>query len=104
LLFTNKKVYVSTTSFVEAPVATSMPFLSVIPRVGQITGILVLFLNIILPGVGSILAGLCGGSLGCVVAGLLQMLLAPFIIGWVWSIVWGVKIWEYSHHTAVIVI
>jgi hypothetical protein len=74
-------------------------FLSAIPKVGRTIGMLVLVLNIILPGIGSILAGIIGGrssDMGCVVAGVLQLLTAVFIVGWIWSIWWGVQIYQKS--------
>eukprot|EP00301_Raphidiophrys_heterophryoidea_P014510 c22933_g1_i1.p1 GENE.c22933_g1_i1~~c22933_g1_i1.p1 ORF type:complete len:105 (+),score=22.22 c22933_g1_i1:1-315(+) len=65
-----------------------------IPKVSKTMGIVVLILNIILPGIGSIIAGLMGNSRdrGCALAGVFQLLTAFFIVGWIWSIVWGIKI------------
>eukprot|EP00300_Choanocystis_sp_HF-7_P017656 c19789_g1_i4.p1 GENE.c19789_g1_i4~~c19789_g1_i4.p1 ORF type:complete len:108 (-),score=16.20 c19789_g1_i4:389-679(-) len=73
-------------------------YLSRIPKVSKTMGIFILILNIVLPGVGSMIAGLLGGKkdMGCFWAGLLQLLLAVFIIGWIWSIFWGVKIYTKS--------
>ncbi|XP_069142048.1 proline-rich proteoglycan 2-like [Argopecten irradians] len=74
-------------------------------------------LNFILPGLGTIVAGLCvcccsrnedmGGGEQCgsctlsILIGLLQLILTALVIGWVWSCVWGVMMigmsTEYYH-------
>ena len=57
-----------------------------------------LFLNIFLPGIGTIFNQLfcCGYSGGCslygVFIGLLQLICSAFLVGWIWSIWWGVEI------------
>mmetsp|Transcript_9548 Transcript_9548/g.10559 ORF Transcript_9548/g.10559 Transcript_9548/m.10559 type:complete len:86 (+) Transcript_9548:42-299(+) len=54
---------------------------------------IILILNIVLPGVGTMVAGCiykCHRK--SIIIGLLQLLLFPFIIGWVWSVIWGVLI------------
>ena len=55
-------------------------------------GCVILLLNIFFPGVGTMLSACCGGA-GCVTeqvfVGILQLLLAATLIGWIWSIWWG---------------
>ncbi len=61
--------------------------------------IVLLILNILLPGIGTIANGCMGSSIsGCqIVIGLLQMCLSPvLLIGWFWSIWWGVIIYQRS--------
>ncbi|OWF55708.1 proline-rich proteoglycan 2-like [Mizuhopecten yessoensis] len=74
-------------------------------------------LNFVVPGLGTIVAGICvcccsrnedmGGGEQCgsctlsILLGLLQLILTALIIGWVWSCVWGVMMIgmssEYYH-------
>ncbi|CAN0016145.1 unnamed protein product, partial [Laminaria digitata] len=42
-------------------------------------------------GVGTIIAGFFTCDLKTVIIGALQLVTAPFLVGWVWSILWG---WE----------
>lgn len=60
--------------------------------------IVLLLLNIFFPGLGTILnscMGLKFNATTCIV-GILQMLTAYILIGWVWAIWWGVIIMEKS--------
>ena len=58
--------------------------------------ILLLLLNIFIPGLGTIVNSFFGGKCRATtfIVGLLQLLLASFILGWIWSIWWGVLIYE----------
>ena len=51
-------------------------------------------LNVFLPGVGTIIASLfakpCSKSQAWI--GLCQLLMSTFIIGWIWSVIWGLMI------------
>ena len=62
---------------------------------------ILLILNIFIPGLGTAINGF-SGTVNCtlLVAGLLQFILAPVIIGWVWSIYFGCVILSKSksHH------
>ena len=56
-----------------------------------------LILNIFLPGFGTILNACLGVRvLPGLIYGFLQILLAPILIGWVWSIIYGIKIMQRS--------
>eukprot|EP00347_Sterkiella_histriomuscorum_P017463 403349270 len=56
-----------------------------------------LVLNIFLPGFGTMLNACMGVHVAQgLLYGLLQILLAPLLIGWVWSIVYGIKIVQLS--------
>lgn len=61
------------------------------PEVKYSTAILILILNILIPGLGTMIVGCLSdspGSWACI--GLLQFFLCFIIIGWIWSIVTGV--------------
>jgi len=63
-------------------------------------GVIFFVLNCILPGFGTMFSSLCDTG-GCNVnafgVGFLQLCLTPvFFIGWIWSIIWGWKIYEKS--------
>ena len=74
-----------------------------VPSVPKATGLLVLILNIFLPGTGSILAGLQSNSSSCVFIGVIQFFLFGLLFGWIWSIWWGVLIYNKSkYHEAVL--
>ena len=54
---------------------------------------LFLILNIFFPGVGTMVHACFGPHVARGICyGLLQMLLAPTLVGWVWSIVYGMQI------------
>lgn len=76
---------------------------------------LVLLINIFLPGVGTMLSAatcfhvrnhglmvqgkrtLCVGAIVC--DGLLQLFLAPILVGWVWSVIFGYQVYSMSIRT-----
>ena len=65
---------------------------SSIPSVSKNFAILLLILNIFIPGLGTIVMGIQKSPLcwTCVVIGILQFILIPFFfIGLIWSIWWG---------------
>lgn len=62
-------------------------------------GIVGLILNVLpLPGLGTLVTGVVSREniLRDVVVGILQLLLVPLVVGWLWSIVWGVLIFVQS--------
>lgn len=61
-------------------------------------GILCLILNIIFPGIGTIINSVVGGDflVKGLVVGLIQLFTAFLIIGWIWSIWWGFLILKKS--------
>ncbi|XP_039248716.1 protein SPEC3-like [Styela clava] len=79
-----------------------------IPALPLALGIIYGILNFLIPGLGTILAGfsvLCCGNAGqsgggrvgtfCINfwVGIVQIILVPiFLIGWIWSIIWGVAL------------
>ena len=63
-------------------------------------GILGLILNIIpWGGVGSIVAGAKDGHKNTIIRGVLQVVLTGIFVGWVWSVIDGVRIFKASDAT-----
>jgi hypothetical protein len=61
-------------------------------------GILALILNIVLPGIGTIVAGVIAkeSMVRDIIIGVLQLVLSGLLIGWIWSVIWGVLIFQKS--------
>mmetsp|Transcript_7227 Transcript_7227/g.22204 ORF Transcript_7227/g.22204 Transcript_7227/m.22204 type:complete len:96 (-) Transcript_7227:106-393(-) len=59
-------------------------------------GILILLLNIFLPGIGSIVTGVSKSKTSTIIVGVLQLLTSWIIVGWIWSIWWGILIYQKS--------
>ncbi|CAI2385474.1 unnamed protein product [Moneuplotes crassus] len=59
-----------------------------------VIAIISLILNIFFPGCGTILNGLMGPKIEImqIIIGVLQMITAVCLIGWIWSIIWGILI------------
>ncbi|TNV75128.1 hypothetical protein FGO68_gene1981 [Halteria grandinella] len=56
-----------------------------------------LVLNVFFPGVGTLVNACLGERVAAgLLYGLLQILMAPLLIGWIWSIIYGVRIVEVS--------
>ena len=57
-------------------------------------GLVLLLLNIFIPGLGTIINSCMGDKwhVTTFIVGLLQMLFASFLLGWIWSIWWGILI------------
>jgi hypothetical protein len=55
-------------------------------------------LNIFLPGIGTIVAACCASDKGDiapnVIFGLIQLICAVMVFGWVWSVIWGYLIYR----------
>ncbi len=65
---------------------------NMIPTTSKVISIVILILNIIWPGLGTCIMA-CLARQFCfetLVIALLQFLLAICVIGWIWSIIWGV--------------
>lgn len=66
-----------------------------IPRITTCLAVTVLCINIILPGIGTMILGCKFGGEQAktfILTGLLQLLLAPCLIGWIWAIWASVKL------------
>ena len=67
-----------------------------VPRLGGVWPYICAILNVVLPGSGTMLAACLtddtSWSKTQLVVGILQFLMAVYIIGWIWSIWWGVLI------------
>lgn len=71
----------------------------------QTEALIVLIVNIMAPGIGTMLAA-CFGSckISTLLVGIVQLLTAPLLIGWIWAIVWSIKLrklakQQHSHIT-----
>ncbi|OAO16235.1 hypothetical protein AV274_1303 [Blastocystis sp. ATCC 50177/Nand II] len=65
-----------------------------IPKVNHMTAVILLIVNIVLPGIGTLIGGIIneGGCDCCmVVCGIVQSCLTACLVGWIWSIWWGIK-------------
>jgi hypothetical protein len=72
-----------------------------IPVVSKLCALIILLLNIFLPGWGTIVLGIISPhhTSFFILIGFLQFILTGIIIGWVWSIITGVKVWiKASNH------
>ncbi|XP_076359814.1 protein stum homolog [Tachypleus tridentatus] len=78
-------------------------FRKAVPLMPVSLSLLLCLVNVLAPGVGTLLAGMtiiCGcktehksrvkAILYNILASILQLVLAPVVIGWVWSIMWGI--------------
>jgi len=72
-----------------------------VPIFDQVTAIVLLFINIFVPGIGTMIVGcIAGGNTNCFAwfcIGFLQLFLTPiFLIGWIWAIITGVQLLQRS--------
>ena len=70
-------------------------WISLIPSIDPCGAFLILITNIFFPGIGTLFLACIGPSSSFssqFSAGILQLILAPCIIGWIWSIYWGILI------------
>jgi hypothetical protein len=73
-----------------------------IPVVSRTMAMIILIMNIFLPGWGTVVLGFLSPhhTTYFILIGLLQFILVGLIIGWVWAIITGVKTWNKAsrHH------
>jgi len=75
--------------------------LTKVSKVDKPWHIIILILNIILPGVGTIIAAFMDerndkNMVETLLIGVAQLLLSVFLVGWIFSIVWGYLIFQRS--------
>mmetsp|Transcript_23298 Transcript_23298/g.58886 ORF Transcript_23298/g.58886 Transcript_23298/m.58886 type:complete len:99 (-) Transcript_23298:3953-4249(-) len=74
-----------------------------VPSVPRSFGLLCLILNIILPGWGTIVASVQAGDAATGLLGAIQFLLSALLVGYIFSIWWGILIFNRSkHHEAML--
>ncbi len=71
---------------------------SEIPKLPKNFALVLFIVNIFFPGVGTLISACVGEKFlkSQLIVGLLQLILAAFIVGWVWSIIWGYLIYKKS--------
>ena len=81
-----------------------------IPSVGACSAAFVLILNVFFPGVGTLLLACLGPSISCgsqTCVGMLQIILSPFLIGWIWAVYWSflvcAKVGKPNHPQIVVI-
>lgn len=77
------------------PTSSAMHLLEV-PIVPRKWGIICLVFNIFPPGIGTMVAAGNQESVKHFVFGLLQFLFFWTLVGWIWSIWWGINIFRHS--------
>lgn len=65
------------------------------PVVEQNIAIVTLIVNLFVPGIGTIIAGVVGNK-PMIGRGIAQLLLSIIIVGWIWAIVTGVQVLQNS--------
>jgi hypothetical protein len=74
-----------------------------VPRIEKSQALMCLIFNIFIPGVGTMIGSLLAPS-GCdlcsFIYGFLQFCLASMLVGWVWSLIWGLLMYQssFQHH------
>jgi hypothetical protein len=64
-----------------------------IPILPHTTSIIILIINIFFPGFGTFCLICLGGGdfwVEHLMIGLIQLFCTPFMIGWIWSLAWGI--------------
>ena len=69
-----------------------------LPSLNPALAVLLLVVNIFLPGVGTMILGCINGACNWqhIIVGVLQMITAGIIVGWIWSIWWGILLVQRS--------
>lgn len=75
-----------------------------IPSLSRGLAIVILLLNIFIPPLGTFLLSCFGGSFKPtqLIIALLQLLLLGILIGWVWSVWWGILTMEKCHDSSAV--
>ncbi|KAI9206608.1 uncharacterized protein BJ171DRAFT_496325 [Polychytrium aggregatum] len=60
-----------------------------VPLVPPSTAVLVAFVNIFAPGIGTLILGFSRNNSDVVLTGILQLLATFLVFGWIWAIVWS---------------
>ncbi|CAN0219372.1 unnamed protein product [Ectocarpus sp. 12 AP-2014] len=66
------------------------------PVVRKPLAFVLLVVNIFVPGLGTFIAGFLTCTLKSAFTGVLQLVTAPIVVGWVWSIIWGWELWKQA--------
>ena len=69
-------------------------FIEHIPILAHSTSVVILIINIFLPGFGTFFLICLGGGdywVEHLMIGLIQLFCAPFVLGWIWSVIWGIE-------------
>jgi hypothetical protein len=74
-----------------------------VPKTTVKQSILILIMNIIIPGSGTILLGIISDPRNdnLIKTGVLQFISAIFVVGWIWSIWWGIELVKKAKDDAV---
>ena len=68
-----------------------------IPSMSCLCAWILFFINLLAPGIGTIIMGLIACNFCCMLVGIFQLILAPLLIGWIWAICWSVIAIEKSY-------
>jgi len=68
-----------------------------VPTLDTNWGTGMLIVNILLPGVGTLVAGIKSERNTTMVIGVLQFITSFLLVGWIWSIYWGYLIYKKVH-------
>lgn len=66
-----------------------------LPTLEKNMAILCLVLNVVFPGIGTIVAGVLSGQ-KLIGRGIAQLILALIIVGWIWAIIDGIRLLQNS--------
>ncbi len=69
-----------------------------LPALNPALAVLILIVNIFLPGIGTMILGCINKDCNWqhILVGFLQLITAGIIIGWIWSIWWGILLVQRS--------